>query len=621
MPPTSLSAVVRQVRKLAAPGDLPAAPDSDLLARFRASGDEAAFAALVRRHGPLVMGVCRRVLHHHQDAEDAFQATFLVLARKAASIHRRPALASWLYGLARRVAGDARRAAARRQARERRATNVPHAQPDLETAFRELQAVLAEEVERLPEKYQLPLVLCCLEGRSKAEAAAQLGWKEGTLSSRLAAARKRMQTQLARRGLTLTAALCAVAATADSVSALSSVLVTTTVSAALGAGAGTAAGASARAAALANGVTKAMFVSKVKTATALLLAVGLLAAAVGAQLHRTFADPPARAGAPPEEAKADKAPEAKPDRADAPADPLPAGAVLRLGATRLRHGTSVSQLVLSPDGTQVAAYGGGHLSLWDTRTGGAVRRVGLPAQAQSLQASLVWLADGRGILMLQGADTRDIARLAGSDGSVWEFTDEKTVPKILPDWGTSMAVRAMKKQPPSPDKESDWCYAVSPDGKTLAVGRGLFHAADFGIFDPLVVGPVSDEHKSYPDRAILLRPLKTGDLVSKLPEPNELARLPGNCKRLLFTPDGQRLVALKQVQGGHLVVAWDLASGKETARFKAPRENPGESGPRPMAVSNTTVAIGLEDGSTSLWDLATGKERKLDTDHVTKASS
>src|SRR5262249_36583391 len=94
MPPSSLSAVVRQVRKLAAPSDLPAAPDSDLLARFRASGDEAAFAALVRRHGPLVMGVCRRVLRHHQDAEDAFQAPFLVLARKAASLDRRPALAA-----------------------------------------------------------------------------------------------------------------------------------------------------------------------------------------------------------------------------------------------------------------------------------------------------------------------------------------------------------------------------------------------------------------------------------------------------------------------------------------------------------------------------------------------
>src|SRR5581483_2941283 len=328
MSPPSLSAVVRQVRKLAAPGDTAAAPDADLLDRFRAAGDEAAFAALVRRHGRLVMGVCRRVLRHHQDAEDAFQATFLVLAKNVASIRRRAALASWLYGVARRVAGDARRAAARRQARERRATDVRHAQPDLEAAWRELQAVLAQEVERLPEKYQLPFVLCCLEGKSKAEAAAQLGWKEGTVSSRLAEARKRMQQRLTRRGLTLTAALCAVAVAADTASALSSALVTTTVRAALGAGVGTAAGVPARAAALANGVTKAMFASKVKAAMALLLALGLLATAAGTWVHRAFADPPARAAAPPTEAKPDKAPAAKPDKADAAADPLPAGAVL-----------------------------------------------------------------------------------------------------------------------------------------------------------------------------------------------------------------------------------------------------------------------------------------------------
>jgi RNA polymerase sigma factor (sigma-70 family) len=146
MPPTSLSAVVRQVHKLTAPGDNAAASDAHLLDRFSASGDEAAFATLVRRHGPLVMGVCRRVLRHHQDAEDAFQATFLVLARNAAAIRRRTALASWLYGVARRVAADARRAAARRQARERRATNMGHAQADLDAAWRKLQAVLAQEV-------------------------------------------------------------------------------------------------------------------------------------------------------------------------------------------------------------------------------------------------------------------------------------------------------------------------------------------------------------------------------------------------------------------------------------------------------------------------------------------
>jgi RNA polymerase sigma factor (sigma-70 family) len=616
MPPISLIAVVRRVCKLAAPCDTVAASDAYLLDCFLASGDQAAFGALVQRHGPLVLGVCRRVLRHHQDAEDAFQATFLVLVRKAGSIRKGTSLASWLYGVARRVAGDARRAATRRAARERRATNVRHAQPDLEAAWRELQAVLAQEVEHLPEKYQLPFVLCCLEGMSKAEAAAQLGWKEGTVSSRLAEARRRMQTRLTRRGLTLSAALCAVAAAANTASALSSALLTATVRAALCARAGTAVGVSGRVAALANGVTKAMFVSNVKTATALLLAVGFLATAVATQLHRVLADPPA--------VSKDEGGRMKDKKESGLVHPSsfilpPSKDVLRLGATRLRHGGSVSQLALSPDGTRVAAYGGGNLSVWDTRTGDLARRVELPKQTERLQASLVWLADGRGIVLLQGADTRDIAKFQGADGYVWDFTDEKAVPKIPPNWG--MAIGASTDQLPA-DDELDWCYAVSPDGKTLAVGRGRWIRKDVGVFNPILLSANPPESLDK-DRAILLRPLKTGTAVSKLPEPKELARLPGNCKVLLFTPDGTRLVALKQVTGGHLGVVWDLTTSKETARFKAPRptENLGERGTCPLAVSNTTVAIGLEDGSTGLWDLATNTERKLHTDHVTKASS
>jgi RNA polymerase sigma factor (sigma-70 family) len=185
--------------------------DPQLLRDFTCGADQAAFAQIVRRHGPAVLGVCRRVLQNTHDAEDAFQATFLVLARQVGSLRKTESLASWLHGVSFRIAMKARRDAVRRRKHETQARVDSSPQPGTDLAWGEIQTVLDEEVERLRPIYRSAFVLCCLEGRTQAEAARQLGIKEGTISSRLTHARKRLQEALARRGITLSALLAALA--------------------------------------------------------------------------------------------------------------------------------------------------------------------------------------------------------------------------------------------------------------------------------------------------------------------------------------------------------------------------------------------------------------------------
>jgi RNA polymerase sigma factor (sigma-70 family) len=179
--------------------------DRQLLERFVAQADEEAFAQLVHRHGPMVLGVCRHILRREDDAEDVFQATFLVLSRKAGSIRAAEALPNWLYGVARRLATRSKFAIVRRQARE--VAFVEPKAPAPDPAFEDLAPVLHEEIGRLPDKYRMPFVLCYLDGKTNEEAARELGCPSGTVFSRLSRARERLRDRLRRRGLVLTPAL------------------------------------------------------------------------------------------------------------------------------------------------------------------------------------------------------------------------------------------------------------------------------------------------------------------------------------------------------------------------------------------------------------------------------
>jgi RNA polymerase sigma factor (sigma-70 family) len=185
--------------------------DEVLLERYTARREEAAFAVLVRRYGPLVLSVCRRVLHHEQDAEDAFQAVFCVLARKAESITKRAAVGAWLHGVAFRIARKARAGRGRQPVSQSDLPDIPAAESSPEWAWKELRPILDEEVNRLPAKYRQAFILCYLEGRTNEQAAAQLGCPLGTVLSRLARARERLRVRLTRRGVALSAGVLAAA--------------------------------------------------------------------------------------------------------------------------------------------------------------------------------------------------------------------------------------------------------------------------------------------------------------------------------------------------------------------------------------------------------------------------
>jgi RNA polymerase sigma factor (sigma-70 family) len=287
----ALRAMVQRLRHLAEPSANGSLTDAQLLERFLTCRDEAAFEVLVWRHGAMVLGLCRRMLRHEHDAEDAFQATFLVLVRKASSIGSRQALSSWLYKVAYRVA-LAVRANALKTVSPPAAASLPGKETADDVDWRDLRHVLDEEVARLPEKYRATFVLCCLEGRTNEEAARQLGCPRGTVLSRLARARERLRRALLRRGVGLPAALAVAVAANQAPAAVPAGMVRATVHAAISIAAGKTAAAmvSGNVAALTQGVLYTMFMTKLKITLAIVLAIAIVGSGAGVLGNWSFAD-------------------------------------------------------------------------------------------------------------------------------------------------------------------------------------------------------------------------------------------------------------------------------------------------------------------------------------------
>jgi len=265
--------------------------DGQLLERFLVRREEAAFSALVRRHGPMVLGVCRRVLRNAHDAEDAFQATFLVLVRKAQMLLPRANVGGWLYGVAHNIALKARALATRRRQKERQAWEIGHARDSRADAAFELSAALDKELHSLPARYRELVVLCDIEGNTRREAARQLGLPEGTVSSRLARARIRLAKGLTGRGISLSTGALALLLSKEAMAALPPCLPGSTLKAASLAAAGKilAGGViSPQVAALTQGVLKSMVLAKLKI-SALLLAALVTCAGMGMRMHGAVA--------------------------------------------------------------------------------------------------------------------------------------------------------------------------------------------------------------------------------------------------------------------------------------------------------------------------------------------
>lgn len=311
MAASQMSEVIQHVRRTVVPRDGTGLSDEQLLEDFLVRRDGAALAALVWRHGSMVWGVCRRVLRSHHDAEDAFQATFLVLVRKGASIASRELLANWLYGVAQQTALKARATVAKRKGRERQVTTMPEPAAAERDLWQDLQPVLDEELGRLPGKYRSVIVLCELEGKTRKQAARLLGVPDGTVAGWLARARALLAKRLARRGVALSGGALAAALSQNAAAAsVPGLVVSSTIKTLTSITAGQAAtgAVSAKVAALTEGVLRTMLLKQLKAVTAILVVLGTVATYGGNRLLTHFSQAAQHGDTPESEKVAPNAP-------------------------------------------------------------------------------------------------------------------------------------------------------------------------------------------------------------------------------------------------------------------------------------------------------------------------
>jgi RNA polymerase sigma factor (sigma-70 family) len=333
MATSQMSEVIQQLRRTILPPRDVERTDAQLLRDYLSTREESSLSLLVQRHGPMVWGVCRRMLRLSHDVEDAFQATFLVLVRKAASIASPDLVGNWLYGVAHQTARKARAMAVQREGREKHLTHLPDVAVTAEERWRDMLPLLDDELSRLPEKYRVAIVLCDLEGKTRKAAAQHLRCPEGTLAGRLTRGRELLAKRLARHGPPISVvALAAFLAQSVASAGLPAAAACSTLRAATIFATGHAAsgGLSPGAVALAEGVLKTMLLTKLKIAAALVVVLGVLGAGMAGVTHSGPGDQPTppqitqvKEPAPAPAAKKERAAEAAPTPTKSPAAPIP----------------------------------------------------------------------------------------------------------------------------------------------------------------------------------------------------------------------------------------------------------------------------------------------------------
>jgi RNA polymerase sigma factor (sigma-70 family) len=576
----AVPSLLEHVRRLAAA----AAPsDEQLLADFLARRSDQAFSALLGRHGPMVLNVCRRILHDSHAAEDVFQATFLVLADRAGAILRRAALAGFLHGVAYRLAVRARR----RRMQDLPAAVCDNAVPDKAMgppeglAWKEMLGILDQELDQLSDRYRTPLVLCYLEGRTQDEAARQLGWSVSTLRRRLAQGRRLLEGRLRGRGVTLPAALAGVLA-AGAV-ALPARLQAATLAAA---GARVALSSTAGASVLTsvrNGITLLLSTSRNKV-VALVALVALGAAACLAYCWTPHADqaqaalaggqvgfvvpPSGGAGPQPPEGGTTNAETEGAVQDDPNADPLPPQGAVRIGTPRYRHGTRIEMMAVSADGKRAVTASGN--SPYNSALAGRFS-----------PARMFDLTDGRCLYSLPNergayAEHPEAVDLS-PDGKTLATRDDKFL--YFWDAATGKELRKVKYLPASGGGRSptEW-LTFTPDGKQVAV---------------TMMGT-----------AVHLIEVETGALKRTF----DLAAAARAC---VFSPDGKLMATggYEQEKGVYYARLWEVATGKELRRFAIAHQTNRPIGALAFSHDGTKLAGGSwHDGQLRLFEVATGKE-------------